>query len=71
MLRKKNNDPLVITVMDGHWNAYGTPGPRSTWLYSVLERQGGIAESVENGAYHFNVERRGFRLVTTLTKIED
>jgi ABC-type enterochelin transport system substrate-binding protein len=68
---KKNSDPLVITVKDGHWNAYGTPGRRSAWLYATLERQGGIAESVEDGAYHYNVTRKGFRLIATLTKIED
>jgi len=70
---QQNNDPILITVKDGHWLAH-TEEPRSArsiWLYAVLQRQGGIAESVEDGSYRYNVRRRGFRLEASLTKTED
>lgn len=68
---KKNHDPLVVVVKGDRWDAFGSPTPRSQWLYAILEKQGGIAESVEDGTYHYNVRRRGFRLEASLTKVED
>ena len=68
---KKNTDPLVVVVKDGRWNAFGTPGTRSEWLFATLQAQGGIADSVGDGTYHYNIKRKGFRLVATLIKIED
>jgi hypothetical protein len=70
-MRKKNQDPLVIVVKGNRWDAFGSPTPRSQWLYATLKSAGGIAESVEDGTYHFNVKRRGFHLETSLIKIED
>lgn len=68
---KKDRTPLTIEVTDTDWKAFGTPTPRSKWLYSLLVQQGGIAESVPAGTYHFNAKRVGFRLQVSLTPATD
>jgi hypothetical protein len=69
--KKKDLTPLTIIVGNGRWDAIGNLTPRNQWLYSVLQNQGGINESVEDGLYHFNVKREGFKLKLTLDKIEN
>lgn len=54
--------PLVITVHDGHWEAYGLrtsaserPSIRDGWLMEVIRLTGGFSDSLPDGAYYFNV----------------
>ena len=69
----KKNDPLTIVVKGDRWDALGTPGSiYHQKLYTLLVKMGGINESVEDGTYHFNVERGRFFVVrATLTKVEN
>lgn len=63
--------PLHIVVSENRWDAFGVPSSRRQWwLFTILKSMGGISETVSPGNYHFNVERRGFKLFTTLDPIE-
>jgi hypothetical protein len=64
-----NQDPIVIVVEDGQWNAYGPETARSIFLVKLVQQQGGINESVEDGRYHFNAIRRGLKLELSLNRI--
>ena len=69
----KKNDPLTVVVKGDRWDALGTPGSKyHQKLYTLRVTLGGINETVEDGTYHFNVERgRFFKVYATLTKVED
>jgi len=68
----KNKSPVIIVVEDNRWECLGDPAnSRHKFLYETLVRQGGIAESVPDGKYEYNVMRKGFRLVASLEPIQN
>ena len=67
MFFKRNHDPILVEVRDGQYNCYGDLTTRSAWLAALLKRQGGVNETVEEGYYHYNAIRRGFKLIITLS----
>lgn len=67
---KKNTDPIVVVVKDGRFDCYGPDNARSVFLKNLLFNLGGINETVEEGTYHFNAIRRGFKLEASLTPIK-
>lgn len=73
ILVPKKNDPLTVVVKGDQWGAFGTPGSiYHQKLYTLLVKKGGIAESVTDGTYHFNIKYgRFFAIYITLIKIED
>lgn len=63
--------PLHIVVSENRWDAFGVPSSwRQWWLFATLKSNGGISDTVPPGNYHYNVERRGFKLLVTLDPIE-
>lgn len=71
MFGKKDLSPITIVVKGPRWEAFGSSTPRSQWLYAMVQKMGGISESVPDGTYHFNVKRKGLRLEASLVSIED
>lgn len=67
---KKNRAPMLVVVRDGQYNCFGLPTARNVFLMETLKRQGGIADSVPDGRYHYNVRRRGFKYIATLNPAE-
>lgn len=65
----KNTDPIVVVVKNGRFDCFGPDNLRSHYLKNWLFKLGGINESVEEGTYHFNVVRKGFRHHASLTRI--
>lgn len=48
--------PLTVVVTPGRWDAIDVLTPRNLMLTQMLKNQGGIADSVPPGTYHFNVK---------------
>lgn len=68
---KKDKSGIGIVVTDRRWDAYGPDTPRSRFLKKLIDKQGGINESVEDGVYVFNATRKGLNLELTLTRVEE
>lgn len=66
---KMNHDPIVVVVVNGQWGCYGEPTKRSNMLMKHLKKQGGVAPSVPEGRYHYNITRQGFRFIAELTPL--
>ena len=69
----KNKEGLTVVVGNGRWEALA-PTPvsfRDRWLYSYLDRLGGVNESTPDGTYRFNITRKGFNLEASLLPVEE
>ena len=62
----RNQPPLTVLVTEGRWDAVDAPTTRNIWLVQVLKAQGGINETVPPGTYHYNVKRKGLKLIASL-----
>lgn len=62
----RNQPPLTVIVTSERWDAVDAPTPRNIWLTQVLQQMGGVNESVAPGTYHFNVKRKGLKMVASL-----
>lgn len=67
---KKTDPPLLVVVNDMGWWAYGPDTVRNRWLTAVITNEGGVNESVPPGNYHFNIVRKGFKLISTFEPAE-
>lgn len=71
---KKNRAPIIVEVKDGQWNAYGdtklNSAARNTFLFQLLEAQGGVSDTVPEGLYHFDlILTNGTKMEMSLTPI--
>lgn len=64
-LMSKKTSPLLVVVTEDRYDMYGTSF-RHKLLAKILQRQGGISNTVEPGTYEFNVMRKGFSSYATL-----
>lgn len=67
----ESRDSILIEVHDGRYDCYGDPTPNSARLFEVLQKMGGVAESVPDGYYHFTAIRRGLLTTYMLTPYEE
>lgn len=74
MFTKDIKPALVVVHQNGRYDVFSLSPKltsRDLWLASILEKAGGIAETVEEGRYYFNAQRLGpFKVKTELVKIE-
>lgn len=65
--------PIIIYVYDDKWEAGSIRNPptkRDLALFEVIKDMGGISNTVRQGTYHFNLERKRLRLRLTLLPVE-
>lgn len=74
-LREKDNQPVLVVVYPNRtyeaFAFHNPPSSRDKRLFAMLEKMGGVNESVEPGYYHFNMRRLGFHYEVTLVPQED
>ena len=52
-----SEEPILVVVTEDSWNAYSyhtIPTPRDHELFALIQKMGGIDDTVEPGSYHFN-----------------
>jgi hypothetical protein len=67
---QKNREPLIVVVKGNRYECLGPTTSRSRFLFNLLQQQGGVAESVPDGIYHFNAKWRNFKYEITFLTAE-
>lgn len=66
----RNQNPILIVVANGRWDAFGDVTPRNQELTKILTEMGGVSDSVPEGKYHFNVKKIGPRHLASLKPVK-
>ncbi len=64
-----NRTPLIVVVGNGRYDCYGPVTARSKFLSEQLEKLDGVSDTVVDGTYLFNMQRRGLKFYYTLDAI--